>query len=406
MMVRIMKKKYLQLLTVGVLTAAMLAGCGDSSEDADKEKGGVVFEQVAEPVGAPEEEEPAEEMTEEEPVLEDVPPAEGMVRDFFTNEWVNEDQNVKRPLAVMFPIDKEAQPQYGLDHVSVFYEIEEEGKMSRQMGIVENWEGLERIGNIRSIRDYFIYAALEYDPVIIHFGGPELYLYQTPGAVLNRNNRADVENLNGVGGKMGPEAGAFFRVPAGSTSAHTAYTDGEHVAKAMEKEGYQANHRTQYIGEPHFQFAAFNEPNTLEQYADAKEVKEINMAGTYPVTKSALSYNESDGLYYKTLYGNKQVDGASGEQLAFANVIIQSTYSEVRDAKGYLAFQMHDTTRDGYFFTKGRMIHVNWKKTADYEPTRYYDDNGEEVKFNTGKTMIFVAREGVYFEADGEKIEL
>ena len=53
---------------------------------------------------------------------------------------------------------------------------------------------------------------------------------------------------------------------------------------------------------------------------------------------------------------------------------------------------MHDKTRDGYFITKGKMIHVTWEKTGDYAPTTYYDDNGEEVVFNTGRTMIFVVQ--------------
>ena len=61
----------------------------------------------------------------------------------------------------MYPTDKKAQPQYGLDRVEVFYEIMEEGSMSRQMGILLDWEDLGRIGNLRSIRDYFIYEALD-----------------------------------------------------------------------------------------------------------------------------------------------------------------------------------------------------------------------------------------------------
>ena len=74
-------------------------------------------------------------------------------------------------------------------------------------------------------------------------------------------------------------------------------------------------------------------------------------------------------------------------------MVIQRTYHEVRDDNGYLAYQMHDTTRDGYFITKGKMIHVTWEKTGDFTPTTYYDDNGEEVTFNTGRTMIFVIQE-------------
>ena len=398
--------KKLRVIGLGLLMAAVIAGCGGEAAQEETAHTGVQFEHVDAPVAASTE----ASTEEEEPVVEeedpDLPPEEGMVRDFFTNEWVDGDQNTKRPLAVMYPVNKQAQPQYGLDKVRVFYEIMEEGDMSRQMGILEEWENLDRIGNIRSIRDYFIYAALEYDPIIIHYGGPELYLYEN-GGLLNPNTRSDIDNINGVGGKMGSDGGAFFRVPAGSTSEHTAFTDGEHVQAAMEKLKYQATHKGAYIGEKHFQFASAKEPNTLEKYgSEAVSAKEVDMAGSYPATKSALSYNEDDGLYYKTLYGNKQVDAESGNQLSFKNIVIQSTYYEKRDAKGYLAFKMHDTTRDGYFITEGKMIHINWKKTDDYEPTRYYDDNGEEVLFNTGRTMIFVVKQDGSFTVDGEKIQL
>ena len=117
------------------------------------------------------------------------------------------------------------------------------------------------------------------------------------------------------------------------------------------------------------------------------------MAGCFPVTKSALKYDPEKEVYLKTLYGAEQKDALTGEQLAFSNVIIQRTYHEVRDDNGYLAYQMHDTTRDGYYITKGKMIHIKWEKTDDYGPTTYYDDNGNEIVLNTGKTMIFVIQE-------------
>ncbi len=387
-------KKVKAFLLAG-LTASMLIGCGAKDDDAVV---GISVEKLEDiqPVAAATTEEEVEEAD------EDLPPKEGMVRSYFTNEWVDEEINKDRPLAVMYPINKEAQPQYGLSNVAVFYEIMEEGSMSRQMGILENWENLEQIGNIRSIRDYFIYAALEYDPVIVHFGGPELYVK----SVLNRD---DVDNVNGVGGVMGSDYGAFFRIPKGSTSEHTAFTDGEHISNAIDKAKFSREHRDKFEGESHFTFTSPSNPNTLEDYSDAVEATEIDMKGCFPVTKSALKYDEDKGVYLKSLYGSAQKDAITGEQLAFTNIVIQRTYHEVRDDNGYLAYQMHDTTRDGYFITKGKMIHMTWKKNDDYGPTTYYDDNGEEITFNTGKTMIFVVQEkgGSFskFTVNGETYE-
>ncbi len=372
-------KKVKALLAVGI-SAAMLFGCGSAS---DESVSGLSVEKLEDVV---QEAPAAASEASSEAVDEDAPPAEGMVRSYFTNEWVDEDVNTTRPIAVMYPINKEAQPQYGLSNVAVFYEIMEEGSMSRQMGILEDWADLSQIGNIRSIRDYFIYAALEYDPVIVHYGGPELY-------VKSILTRSDVDNLNGVGGVMGSDYGAFFRIPEGSTSEHTAFTDGSHVSAAIEKAGFELEHRDEFEGESHFTFTGYSNPNTLEDYTDAVEATEIDMSGCFPVTKSALTYDEENEVYLKTLYGSAQKDALTGEQLAFSNVIIQRAYHEVRDDNGYLAYQMHDTTRDGYYITKGKMIHITWEKTDDYSPTTYYDDNGNEIVMNTGKTMIFVIQE-------------
>ena len=318
-----------------------------------------------------------------------------------TGKVMDEELLRQRPLAVMYPINKQAQPQYGLDRVEVFYEIMEEGDMSRQLGILQDWQGLDRIGNIRSIRSYFVYEALEWDPIIIHFGGPVDW-------VADDLTREDVDNINGVGGVMGPDYGAFYRIPHdGVELEHTAYTDSDHINDAIEEAGFEREHREGYYKEKHFTFAKDGEINTLEQYPDAVDATEIDMAGSYPVTHSALYYDPEDKLYYKTLYGEDQCDGATGEQLSFTNVFIQRCAWEhcAEGTSKYLWFRIEEPDPeydDGFSITNGKMIHVTWNKEDDYEPTLFYDDNGNEVTVNQGRTMIFIIRDDTDdFEING-----
>lgn len=381
-------KKLSILFLIALSSSAFLFGCGkkDDAKGVDSENavdaGDIGLE------GKPKETESASEEAAEEETKD------GMVRSKLTNEWISEELSQERPIAVMFPINKEALPQYGLSNVDVFYEILEEGKMSRQMGIINDWKNLDQIGNIRSIRDYFVYPAMEWDSIIVHFGGPELY-------VSDILLRPDVENINGTGTvKMGPDYGAFYRIKKpGVASEHTAYTSSEKLLSAVDKAGFSLKYRDEYYQPDHFKFAKEESPNTLEGAPGAKDATEIDMSNCFPVTKTSLSYNKEDGLYYRSIYGNKQSDAVTGEQLAFANVLVQNTFYEERDKKGYLYFQMHDDTRDGYFFTQGKAIHVTWKKPnkdihSNYAPTKFYDDNGDEVVLNTGKTMIFVVEDG------------
>ena len=98
---------------------------------------------------------------------------------------------------------------------------------------------------------------------------------------------------------------------------------------------------------------------------------------------------------YIRLAGNGRKVGIhahNNQQLAFANVIVQNSKWMTLDAKGYLAFYNYDTTEDGYYFTKGKCIHITWQKTTDYGPTRYFDDAGNEIQLNEGKTYIAVAQ--------------
>jgi len=338
--------------------------------------------------------------TEADVPAEDIPPEAGLVRSPVTHEWIAEELAAKRPIAVMYPIDRRAQPQYGLDRVSVFYEIMEEGSMSRQMGILEDWEDLGRIGNIRSIRDYFIYEALEWDSIIVHFGGPEVF-------VKGLLTRKDVENINGVGGVMGSSYNAFYRIPKNSKSEHTAYTDGTHLLSAIEKAGFSRTHREDYWQAERWKFPFGDEVITLDDRDDAVSAKEINMSRCFPVTKTTLSYNEEDRKYYRNIYGAPQRDAVTKEQLAFTNVLIESATSGNRGGSEYLYFHVLDSMKDGYYLTGGKMIHVTWMKNSDYEPTRFFDDNGEEITLNTGKTMVFIVRDGKdSFTADGAEYSL
>ena len=267
--------------------------------------------------------------------------------------------------------------------------------MSRQMGIIQDWQNLERIGNIRSIRSYFVYEALEWDPIIIHYGGPIDYTKD----ILTRS---DVDNINGVGGILGPDYGCFYRIPAGSRSEHTAYTDADHIRTAIAKAGFETEHRRAYYNKKHFTFAS--ERNTLEQYDDSVSATQLDMKRSFPVTGSALTYNPADGKYYKTIYGEPQCDAETGEQMAFDNVLIQRARAEAREeGSSYLRVLIEEDGKDGFFLTGGRMIHVTWEKGEgnDYKPTTFYDDNNNEIQLNKGKTMIFIIRDDDSFAVDG-----
>lgn len=384
-------KKLRVLLMLAIVGTLVLGGCGGTGDTNEV----LSPDDIVHVIPPSSEEDTVESST---PATEDVqdtvdtnePPAEGMVRSNLTGLWVDEEVYNTRPIAVMFPTDKGSQPQYCIGLADILYEAMEEGGMSRQMGVIEGWQDYEKIGNIRSSRDYYGYWCMEWDAFLVHWGGP-YYL-------VDLVSRPEFNNLTGstVGtADIGaPAVGnqAFWRSDPSNPTIHNGYTDGPALTKAINSLGYSLEHRDEYFVEDHFNFAS--ELNTLEDAPGSFDAEKIDLSKVFTTTRSSLQYNEEEGVYYKYLYGNAQVDEVTGEQLTFTNIIVQNTRWEYQPDNKYLKFQVVDNTMDGYYFTQGKGIHITWEKESDYAPTRYYDDNGNEIEINPGKTYIAIAQEG------------
>ena len=306
----------------------------------------------------------------------------------YTGEPITAAQAAGRPIAVMMPTDKIAQPSYGIGNAKILYEIMEEGEISRQMAIIDDWQGLAKIGNIRSCRLYYIPEAMEWDPILVHFGGV-VYM-------KDKITAPDVDNLSGTSeygvGGAAPGSVYFFRT-TDRKAPHNAYISAAGITAGAQENGYSLTVRPQYYRPDHFTFAYAG--NDLSQYgAAAQAANSVDLSQIFTYTKSAFTYDPASGQYLKTLHGKAQTDGLTGAQLSFSNIIIQNTKWSKADAKGYLQFANLDNTEDGYFITKGKAIHIRWAKLGDHEPTKYYDDLGAEIQLNPGKTYIAIAQKG------------
>ena len=256
------------------------------------------------------------------------------------------------------------------------------------MAIFEDYESIERLGNIRSIREYYPYWAFEWDAIICHFGGT---VYNDE--VLAKST---TDNLDG-----NALSNPFFR-SSDRERPHNAYLNGTLVKDVLEKRNIEVTDRGM-ADETHYNFTSLSEPNTLTQYSSAEDATYVDMTSCYPMTKCYFEYNEEDGLYYRSQHVSNgtdgpHIDGANGEQLSFANILVQSCEYAVRDAKGYLWFQTVDSGRDAWYITQGKLIKCTWEKDSEYGATRYYDENGDEITLNTGKTMVLIIEDGDMFD--------
>ncbi len=374
-----MKKSQVAFIAMA-LSAAMLTGCGENNEPVTGTD--VVVEETQVQVTVPEKETPAE-------VVDDtIPPEEGMVRSKITNEWIDSKLYDQRPIGVMIPNESSAIPHYGLSDASILYEANVEGRMTRMLAIFEDYESIEKIGNIRSLRDYYTYWAFEWDAIICHFG----QTYYSDKILAEANT----DHLDG-----NTISEPYFR-SSDRKVPHNAYMKGSLVKEVLKQKDFSLTDRG-LADSVHYNFTNRNEPNLLTQYNYAEDATYIDMTACYPMTKCYFEYNPEDGLYYRSQYlsggiDGPHIDGANGEQLTFSNIIVQSCDYAVRDQSGYLWFNTVDSGRDAWFITQGKLIKCTWEKTSEYGATRYYDLEGNEITFNTGKTMVLIIESGDMFD--------
>ena len=384
-----MFQKRTTLLVMTALCAAMcFIGCGKEEEASPAPEPEV---KVEEPILPEEEEpeEPEEEIPEEPatayPVIEAREVVDGEIQSYLTGEWKSTDQATRRPIAVMIPNNKPAMPQYGLSKASVIYEAPVEGRITRLMAVFEDFDDLDRIGPVRSSRDYFVYVAMGYEAIYCNWGLARPYVEE----LINRPNYYNVSAA--VVGIHNPADEAYGRVSRpGYATEFTGYLKIDGLFKAVERLGYDWTYDWNHV--PQFLFAA---EDVIADYADNDAAVLIypggvsgGNSGGYGAYHPYFEYHEDDHLYYRYQDGNKQIDEYNNEQLTVSNVVFQYCHGEVRDDHDYLAFGVHGEG-DALVFTNGKVIKGTWMRyDGDFSPAKFYDEEGNEIIFNQGKTWI------------------
>ena len=387
--------KKLRLLTTVLLVTAMLAGCGtadlpvvivpetpESSSTQESSSQVIVESSSTQPSQTVESTEKTEEVA-ATPTIEERYEKNGTMQSYLTGEWKDVDVVNRRSMAVMIGNNSGLLPQYGISQASIIYEAPVEGRITRLMAFVEDYDDLDRIGPVRSSRDYFVYEAMPYDAIYCNWGLAVPYVED-----LLASDRID--NISqAVAGIHNASTEAFDRVARpGYATEYTGYMFMEGYNKAVKRQGYETEYRDTF--EQAFTFANDGHP---AEYKDCEDATMIYPGGSksnkggYGSHKPWFDYNEEDGLYYRYQFSEAHIDEMNNEQLAVSNVVFKICHGEVRDQNDYLAFGVHGSG-DAYVFTNGKVIKGTWERDGDNGANMFYDKNGKEIIFNQGKTWI------------------
>ena len=360
---------------LGLAATLVFAGCGSKDEEATEE----ATEAAAQaPAMVMQEVQPDQEAAAPEEEETDVPP-DGMVANPLTGEWIDASLEDQRPIAVMVDDEKTALPHFGVSEADVIYEImnsTQNDGVTRFMCMFKDYDSVKQIGSIRSTRPTNLQTFTEWNAVLCHDGGP---LYND---MFYSNDY--VERFSGT----------FSRVNNGKPREFTEYALEGDVDKNFKNTGYSTTYNEYYRGD-HYKFATRANPNTLDQYSSAQPAKKITLA--FHHNNPWLEYNEDEGVYYYFQYGDKEVDAGNGnQQVCFKNLLIQGARLEKLDDHGYMFLHTNDSDysddekREGWYITNGKAIKVTWTKMDDTYPTKYFDENGDEIKINVGKTYVAI----------------
>ena len=296
------------------------------------------------------------------------PTHDGEMKSYLSGEWVPNDIGTKRPIAFAFNNFKTVRNQWGIGQADIVYECLVEGGITRLLGIGENYTG-DRIGSTRSARHYFASIADEYDAIYIHFGGTSY--------AKDKVNELGLDEIDGITGK----GGTIFYRDESIKAPHNAFSSEKLIKEGLEKYGYETKYASDY--KPHFSF--YDKDTVLSDGTAADGRVGIHFS-TY--NDPYFQYNAGQKVYERFQFGEKHVDSLTNKQLAFKNIIIQFVKEWNIDKKGYQTMDIVNASGSGYYITNGKKINITWKKKEAEHWMRYYDESGNELTINSGKTYI------------------
>ena len=330
---------------------------------------------------------------------------EEMCRSYLTGKQVPVSIGRKRPVGLMIENDADAVKwQRGTSYADVMYEAMVEGGITRLEGFFEDYRDAPMIMPIRSCRPYYVYYAREFDAYYGHYGQ---VIYAVP---ILQWGTCDIAGLPfgeaSQDYRLHDGSSAYIRDHEGVTGIYTNY---DLIQQAVANAGWQTVYKEGYDG--HYRFAADGE----EVYPENGIPANVVLPG-FINNHARFDYNEADGLYYRSEFGSPQIDQLNGQQLAYKNIIIQECPSAM--------FDDHYLWTDpvaggqggtGWFITNGKAEPITWRKEnwnadepvgqtitsinlsfdvreCDFNVTRYYDENGNEITLNQGKTFVEIVR--------------
>lgn len=329
-------------------TTVILSACGNEQETS-VETGPIDTEQESEEQTGQE-----TEVVEEEILLPYQTP--------FTGERVANEANM-RPIIATINNHPAARPQSGLGSADVVYEMLAEGDVTRFLALYQS-ELPEKIGPVRSARDYFIEIALGLDAFYIAHGySPEAQSMLFSGVI---------DNINGM-----QYDGTLFKRSSTRKAPHNSYISGENVKLGAEKVGASLLYQKK-VAYTYYEEEEIVNTGLLVNKIEVKYSRNDQFNSSYTYNEDAKTYSRQSGNI-------ETIDDLTNEPIALSNIIVMEMDHSIIDSAGRREINITSGGK-AYVFQHGYMREVLWENRDGLLTA--IEANGSEVKLVPGQTWV------------------
>lgn len=270
------------------------------------------------------------------------------------------DNYSKRPVAVMMASDPVARPLSGLNQADIVIEMPVTPNGITRMMAIFQCEEPDEIGSVRSAREDFITFVKGFKAIYAHWGGER--------GALNKLDNGITDNIDA----MKYEGTVFYRknsVPR----PHNGFTTIELLDNKAEDLGYGSTDT--------FPGYLRTEEKLERNLSNIVETITVNYKSPYDVK---WVYDGKMNTYKRIRGGEAEIDKNTGDQVQTNIIALMHTTSKVLSID-YISV---DTVGEGEaeFYQNGIKTSGTWKNIDDN--LRFYDTNGQEMKFVPGKIWI------------------
>ncbi|OZI11001.1 lipoprotein YerB [Bacillaceae bacterium SAS-127] len=285
----------------------------------------------------------------------DFPAGEGNYVSPLTGKKTEEKPN-QRATAVVINNHPKARPQTGLAQADIVYEVMVEGNMTRFLAIYQSQQP-EKIGPVRSARDYVIDLANGYDSLFIAHG------YSPVAKEILQSG--EIDQINGI-----QYEGTIFQRDPSRVAPHNSYMIFDEMNEVAKEKGYD-------LETPPDSLNFMKKAEVKELAGQEAETVHIRYSNQ-PAFQVEYKYDTEQQSYERWTSGEQELDRETQEPVLADNIFIIEAGHRVVDSEGRLDIDL-SSGGSAYLIQRGIVRQAEWSNV-----------NGRIIPFKKGSMLDFI----------------